>query len=144
MARPGRCLGIDPGQVRVGVAVSDPDRLIATPLTTLQRDRQHHSDLDRIAGLIDEYEIVEIVVGMPRSLSGTDGRAAALAEEYAAAIEARCPQLPVHRHDERFSTVSASAALRAAGKDSRRQRTVIDQAAATLILQSWLDRWQAS
>lgn len=135
----GRRLGIDPGAVRVGLAVSDPDGILATPLDTLKRDRKARTDLDRLAEYVDEYEIVQIIIGRPVGLSGTAGRAVTAADEYADLVAERFPNVQVTRHDERFTTVSASHRLRGAGLDARAQRGVIDQAAATEILQSWLD-----
>lgn len=139
----GRRLGVDPGSVRVGVAVCDPDGLIATGLATLKRDRKAGSDIAELVRLVAEYEIVEIVIGRPTSLSGQAGRAVALADEYADAVAAAVAPVPVRRIDERFSTVSASGALREAGMSSRRQRSVIDQTAAAVLLQSWLDTHRA-
>lgn len=139
----GRRLGIDPGAARVGVAVCDPDGLLATPLTTLKRDRKHGGDLAELARLVEEYEIVEVVIGRPTSLSGAAGRAVAVADEYAEQVAAAIAPVPVARADERLSTVSASGALREAGLSSRRQRSVIDQSAAAVILQAWLDARRA-
>ncbi|WP_225984035.1 Holliday junction resolvase RuvX [Epidermidibacterium keratini] len=139
----GRRLGVDPGAVRVGLAVSDPDGVLATPLDTLARDRKRGTDLDQLAAYAEEYEVIEIVVGRPVGLSGRDGRAAQAADEYAALIEARLPDVPVSRQDERFSTVTAAGRLRGAGLDARAQRGVIDRAAATEILQTWLDAHRA-
>ena len=135
----GRRLGVDPGSVRVGLAISDPAGMLATPLDTLKRDRKRGSDLDRLAAYAEEYEVVQVVVGRPIGLSGRDGRAAQAADEYADLIAERLPDVPVVRQDERFSTVTASGRLRGAGLDARAQRDVIDQAAATEILQAWLD-----
>lgn len=135
----GRRLGVDPGAARVGVAVCDPDGLLATALTTLRRDRKQHSDIDELARLAAEYEVVQVVIGRPTSLSGAAGRAAEVADAYAAEVERRLHPVPVVRADERFSTVSASRALQAGGLRARGQRAVIDQTAAAVILQSWLD-----
>lgn len=140
----GRRLGVDPGSVRVGLAISDPGGVLATPLDTLKRDRKQATDLDRLAAYAEEYEVVEIIVGRPVGLSGRDGRAAQAADEYADLIADRLPHLPVRRQDERFSTVTAAGRLRGAGLDARAQRGVIDQAAATEILQAWLDAHRGS
>lgn len=136
----GRRLGIDPGAVRVGVAVCDPDGLLATPLATLKRDKKAAVDIAEIARLVAEYEIVEVVIGRPTSLSGRAGRAVEAADAYASQVAAAIAPVPVHRIDERFTTVSASGALRAAGMSSRQQRSVIDQTAAAVMLQAWLDQ----
>jgi putative Holliday junction resolvase len=131
-------LGIDVGAVRVGVAVSDPSGVLATPLATLRRD-QRGADLDRIAALAAEYAAVEVVVGLPRSLSGGEGPAAATTREYADALGRRLAPIPVRLSDERLTTVIASRTLTSRGVRGRRQRAVVDQAAAVVILQSWLD-----
>jgi putative Holliday junction resolvase len=133
--RPGVRIGVDVGSVRVGVAACDPAGLIATPVSTLSRGK---GDLDALAALVTEREAVEVVVGLPTSLSGRVGPAAAAAEAYAGALAARVP-VPVRLVDERFSTVGAQRDLRASGVDTRRGRSVIDQAAAVIILQGALD-----
>lgn len=143
MSRPvlprGRRLGLDPGSTRVGVAVCDPDGLLATGLITLRRDKKHGSDLRELARLVEEYEIVEVVIGRPTSLSGDAGRAVAVADAYAAQVADAIAPVPVTRVDERFTTVSAASALREAGLSSRAQRSMIDQTAAAVILQAFLD-----
>lgn len=135
----GRRLGIDVGTVRVGVALSDPEGILATPLTTLSRDQRSGADLERLAGLVVEHEVVEVVVGLPRTLAGRHGAASAAAQEYAAALARLVAPVPVRLADERLSTVAATRSLRAAAVPGRRQRAVVDQAAAVHILQSWLD-----
>jgi putative Holliday junction resolvase len=134
----GRWLGIDVGAVRVGVALSDPDGMLATPLVTLARDAASGADLRAIAALAAEHEVVGVVVGLPRSLSGAEGPAAVAAREFAAAL-AGTVDVPVELADERLTTVVAARQLRESGRKGRRQRSVIDQAAAVAILQGWLD-----
>jgi putative Holliday junction resolvase len=134
----GRVLGVDVGTVRVGVALSDPTGTLASPLETLKRAKDG-SDLDRLAALVVEHEVSEVVVGEPRHLSGASGASARDAETYAEALAGRTGDVPVLLVDERLSTVSAASSLRASGMDSREQRSVIDQAAAVVILQSYLD-----
>jgi putative holliday junction resolvase len=136
----GRRLGVDVGSVRVGVALSDPRGALATPLTTLSRDQRAGTDVERLAELVAEHEVVEVVVGLPRTLAGRHGSAAQAARAYASALAARIAPVPVRLADERLSTVAASRALRDSGVPGRRQRAVVDQAAAVQILQSWLDR----
>ncbi|MFW3169108.1 Holliday junction resolvase RuvX [Geodermatophilus sp. CPCC 206100] len=136
--RQGRRLGIDVGSVRVGVAISDPTGLLATPLETVRRARDE-SDLDRIADLVVEHEVTEVIVGEPRHLSGASGASAKEARAYSRALAGRIGTVPVHLVDERLSTVTAASSLRANGLDSRQQRSVIDQAAAVVILQAYLD-----
>lgn len=132
----GRRLGIDVGTVRIGVAVSDPDGILATPVETVRRDAKH---LRRLTALVDEYEAVEVVVGLPRTLADRAGASAqdaiAVADSLAAKIE-----VPVRLADERLTTVSAARSLRDAGVRAKAQRGVIDQAAAVAILQGWLDQ----
>jgi putative Holliday junction resolvase len=131
-------LGIDLGDVRIGVARSDPDGLIATPVETVPRGP---GDLGRLARLAREHEALEAVVGLPRSLSGGEGPAAAKARLFAAALaEVLAPAgIGVRLCDERLSTVSAEAVLRAQGRKGKRRRAVVDQAAAVVILQNALD-----
>jgi putative holliday junction resolvase len=136
---PGVRLGVDLGSVRVGVAVSDPAGLLASPLTTLSRDPAGDTDLAELARLVTERGAVEVVIGLPRSLSGRRGPAAQAAEQYAAALAARIAPVPVRLADERFTTTAASRTLAERGISSRRRRPVVDQVAAVLILQGWLD-----
>jgi putative Holliday junction resolvase len=137
--RPGRRLGVDVGSVRVGVALSDPAGLLATPLITLARDERDGTDLRRLAELVAEHEVVEVVVGLPRTLAGVEGPAARGARGYAAALAGvLAAAVPVVFSDERLSTVVATRSLRERGVRGRRQRAVVDQAAAVEILQGWL------
>jgi putative Holliday junction resolvase len=133
-------LGVDVGSVRVGVAASDPSGVLATPLVTLPRT----GSIDVLARLVEEHAAVAVVVGLPRSLSGRSGPAAEVAQrfaaELAAVLAARSRPVAVHLTDERLTTVIASRNLTDRGVRGRRQRAVVDQAAAVLILQSWLDR----
>lgn len=125
--------------MRVGVAISDPSPLLATPLVTLARDEETGSDLDRLAELVAEHEVVEVVVGLPRTLAGRYGPAAQAAVSYADALAERIAPVPIRLVDERLSTVSAARMLSDRGVRGRRQRAVVDQAAAVEILQGWLD-----
>jgi putative Holliday junction resolvase len=134
--RAGVRLGLDPGDARIGVARSDPTGFLATPVETVRRGR---GDLSRIARLAAEAEAVEIVVGLPRSLSGGEGPAAARVREFAGALARRVAPVPVRLQDERLTTVSAEAMLRDRGKKGASRRAVVDQAAAVLILQHALD-----
>lgn len=129
-------MGLDLGSVRIGVAASDRSGLLAVPVETVARGR---GDLDRIAALVAEYEAVAVLVGLPRSLSGGEGPAAAAAREWAAGLAARLAPVPVRLVDERLSTVSAARDLRASGVSGRRARGVVDQAAAVVFLQTALD-----
>lgn len=138
----GRVLGVDVGTVRVGLALSDPTGTLASPLETLRRARDG-ADLDRLAALVVEHEVSEVVVGEPVHLSGASGASAQDAADYAQELADRIPDVPVNLIDERLSTVTAASHLRDGGIDSRRQRAVIDQAAAVVILQQYLDSRKA-
>jgi putative holliday junction resolvase len=122
----------------VGVALSDPDGVLATPLLTVPRDIDHGSDLRTIAGLVAEHGVVGIVVGLPRTLAGREGAAAEAARAFAVGLESAV-DVPVELSDERLTTVVATQQLRERGVKGRKQRAVIDQAAAVAILQGWLD-----
>ena len=137
-ANRGRRLGIDVGAVRIGVALSDPDGLLATPLVTVRRDVEHGADLAAIAGLVAEHDVVEIVVGLPRTLAGREGSAAEAARAFATALAGQVG-VPIVLSDERLTTVVATRQLRESGRSGRRQRAVVDQVAAVAILQGWLD-----
>jgi putative Holliday junction resolvase len=134
----GRVMGVDVGTVRVGLALSDLTGTLASPLETLQRAKDG-SDLDRLVALVVEHEVTEVVVGEPVHLSGASGASAADAGAYAQSLADRIPDVPVQLIDERLSTVTAASHLREGGIDSRKQRSVIDQAAAVVILQQFLD-----
>jgi putative Holliday junction resolvase len=138
VADTGRRLGIDVGSVRIGVAVSDPSGVLATPLVTVPRDAAGGADLRSIAALVAEHEVVGVVVGFPRTLANREGVAAVAAREFADAL-AEVLAVPVELVDERLTTVVAAQQLRQRGVKGRRQRAVIDQAAAVAILQGWLD-----
>jgi putative Holliday junction resolvase len=142
--RPGVRIGVDVGSVRVGVARTDPSALVVTPIETVARDHRGGTDLDRIAEIVGETGAVEVVVGLPRTLRGEEGSAAAAARQYATAIAQLIAPVPVRLVDERLSTVSAHRTLREAGVRGRRHRPVVDQVAAVVILQSALDAERAS
>lgn len=139
--RRGVRLGVDVGQVRVGVAICDPDGVLATPLVTLARDARADAstDIEELARLVAEREIVEVVVGLPVNLAGKEGPAAEQARAYATRLAGAIAPVPVRLADERMSTVVVSRRLSERGVRGRRQRAVVDQAAAAEILQGWLD-----
>jgi putative Holliday junction resolvase len=137
-------LGVDVGSVRVGVAASDPDGILATPVATVARTSPGEPeagdvDIEAIAVLVRERAADGVVVGLPRSLSGEEGTAAARARQYAAVLAARIAPVWVRLVDERLTSVDAHRTLRESGVAGRRQREVVDQAAAVLILQTALD-----
>ncbi len=137
--RAGVRLGVDVGSVRVGVARSDPAGILATPLTTLTRDRAGEDDLRRLAEAVSEYEAIEVVVGLPRSLSGADSASTQAARRYAQQLADRVFPVTVRLLDERLTTIDAQRVLHDAGRSVKSSRAVIDQVAAVLILQAALD-----
>ncbi len=138
--RRGARLGVDVGTVRIGVARCDPDGILATPVETVARG---DGDLRRLSVLATEYDVVEIVVGLPLTLAGKQGIAAEQVEAFAARLAAAV-EVPVRIVDERLSTAAAQKSLHAMGKDTRDSRSVIDQAAAALIVQSAVDLEKAT
>lgn len=127
------------GNARVGVAASDGSGVLAHPVRTLPRDVEADSDVEAIVALVHELEAIEVVVGLPRLLSGEEGEAARIARDYAGRLAARLGTVGVRMVDERLTTVDAHRRLRDSGVPGRGQRAVVDQAAAVLILQSALD-----
>ena len=135
---PGVRLGIDVGKARVGVARSDPSGLLASPVETVVRD----GAITRVLELAGECEAIEIVVGLPLSLSGAETASTADARAFAEELASK-GALPVRLIDERLSTVSAQGILSAQGHSSKQQRAIVDQAAAVIILQHLLDSVRA-
>ncbi|WP_413449933.1 Holliday junction resolvase RuvX [Georgenia phoenicis] len=134
----GPRIGVDVGAVRVGLARSDADGLLATPVETVTGERA--TQLARVAEVVRESGATAVVVGLPRQLSGAEGHAAALAREYAEELARVCDPVPVRLVDERLTTVSAHQALHRSGRPGRRHRAVVDQVAAVMILQAALDQ----
>jgi putative Holliday junction resolvase len=134
---PGRVLGLDLGDARVGVAISDQERRVAVPHGTI-RTGQPPGELKAVAALVDELGVTAVVVGHPRSMSGASGPRAQQAEAFADALRT-IVDVPVELQDERLSTVEAERSLREAGMSGRRRRRVVDESAATVILGAWLD-----
>jgi putative Holliday junction resolvase len=135
----GRLLGVDLGTKRIGIAVCDAGQRLATGLTVITRSGDPEADRRALAHLADDEEVVAVVVGMPRSLDGSIGPAAQRALEEVARLQ-EVLSVPVETQDERLTTVAAANALRAGGTTSKAGRGVIDQVAAAVTLQSWLDR----
>lgn len=123
------------------MACSDPSGFLATPVETVRRGK---GDLERITALVVEHDVVEVLIGLPRSLSGSEGTAAAKAREFALRVARRIDPVPVRLIDERLTTVSAEAMLRDRGVKGQARRAVVDQAAAVLILQHALDSERTS
>lgn len=138
---PGRVLGIDPGDVRTGLAISDDMRMMAHPLETASQ--QGKALVAKIAAIVQERSVKEIVVGIPRNMDGSYGAAAEKTRALADEISAALPGVKVHFWDERLTTVAASRSLQNSGLNTRRQKKIIDQVAAQIILQSWLDRQES-
>ena len=133
-----RILAVDPGSKRVGVAVSDPSGTIAQALTTVPA-APAETLAERLAGIAQEQEAGRIVVGLPRRLDGSEGPEAKSARSLAEELR-RAARLPVELVDERLTTAQAERAMIDAGTRRARRRESIDQVAATLLLQSHLDR----
>ena len=139
-AAPGRVLGVDLGTRRIGLALSDPSRTIASPLEVLERRAKPEVDHAAIVAVARAHDVSLIVVGLPLSLSGRSGPAAKAARKEADALDAAAgDELPVVLHDERLTTISAQAALDAAGVHGRAQTPVVDKVAAAVMLQAFLD-----
>jgi putative Holliday junction resolvase len=133
-----RVLGLDLGRRRIGLALSDPKGAIALPAGALQR-RDLASDLESLRALVVEREVERIVVGLPIHMNGSRGAEAQAAQSFARAL-AEATGLPVDTLDERWTTVEAQRALRAAGVKARRQREIVDSVAATILLRTYLAR----
>src|SRR6266700_602043 len=144
--RQGVRLAVDVGSVRVGVARSDPGGILASPMTVLAsgpgaKAVQARAELARLAA---GEGAIEVIVGLPTSLSGREGAAATGAREFAADLAGRLAPIPVRLVDERFTTTQAHDALRRGGKDARARRQVVDAAAAAVLLQAALDAERAT
>lgn len=136
VAEPGRVLGLDLGDVRIGVAISDAERRLAVPLGTVHTGAP--ADVKAIASLVREHEVELVVVGHPLLLSGAASTRARHAEAFAEALRGVLG-VPVVLHDERLTTVEADRALREAGMSGRDRRRRVDRSAATILLQAFLD-----
>ena len=133
-----RALGVDLGEKRIGIAVSDSNGKVATPLQVIIRSKSIKQDHKKICDLVDEWEVDIVVVGMPYSLNGSKGLAAKTVEKEVKELSSAL-EVPVATQDERLTTAMAAKELAIQGLDSKKQRKVIDQVAASVILQSWLD-----
>lgn len=141
--RRGRRLAVDVGDARIGVASCDPDGVLATPVETVP-GRDVPAAHRRLRRLVEEYEPIEVVMGLPRSLNGREGPAAAKVRDFARELARGIAPVPVRLVDERMTTVSAAQGLRASGVKAKKGRSVIDQAAAVIILQNALESERAS
>jgi len=138
-----RVVALDLGTRRIGVAVSDPTGTLASPYQVLDRSGDPAADHAAIANIVAEMGAELVVVGLPLSLNGTEGPAAQQARAEAELLVAALP-VPIELHDERLTTVAADRSMQRSGKGGRARRKVVDQAAATVLLQSWLDRGRGS
>lgn len=132
----GRVLGLDPGERRIGVALSDPTGIIAQPYKVI--DRQVADPVAAVRKLVREHDVTTVVIGLPVSLSGDEGPAAQAAREFGATMQSAL-DVEVCFHDERFTTVTAEEALIASGVSRRERRDLRDKVAAAVMLQSYLD-----
>jgi len=142
--RRGVRIGVDVGKVRIGVARSDPDALMAVPVETVARSGDSGADLRAILGHADDFGALEIIVGLPLSLSGGETPSTADARGFAERLAAAAEPIAVRLVDERLSTVTAQSALRKAGRPAKKQRSVVDQVAAVIILQHAIDLERSS
>lgn len=147
----GARLAIDVGMARVGVAISDPDGILASPVETLARDKSKNyriggkipaqlpTDIAALVELIDERFVQIIYIGLPKHLSGQSGTSTEMALTYAHLLAQLVPGTPIAMIDERMTTVTAHQALHASGKSSKKHRAVVDQVAAVVMLEAALD-----
>ncbi|WP_035698660.1 Holliday junction resolvase RuvX [Glycomyces tenuis] len=132
-------------RARIGLAVCDPDGILATPVATVRRDMRTGgedipNDIREIAEIAADYDVVEIVVGLPVTLSGEEGLAAEHTRTWVRRLSDRVSPVPVIMTDERLTTAVATRRLHEGGVRGKRKRSVVDQAAAVEILQQWLDQ----
>ena len=130
-------LAIDHGEVRLGIAATDDLGVAAHPVETI--DTRTTEPLDRIAELVAQRGVKTLVLGLPVRLDGSEGRSAEKVRAFGTSLAGRFPDLPLHYADERLTTVTAAGKLRAAGKTARKQKDIIDQAAALELLNDWLE-----
>ncbi|MEV0264205.1 Holliday junction resolvase RuvX [Streptomyces sp. NPDC050617] len=141
--RRGRRIAVDVGDARIGVASCDPDGVLATPVETVP-GRDLPAAYRRLAAIVGEYEPIEVIAGLPRSLKGGEGPAAAKVRAFARELAVRVAPVPVRLVDERMTTVTAAQGLRASGVNAKKGRSVVDQAAAVIILQNALETERTS
>ena len=133
-----RAVGVDLGSKRIGIAISDSDGAVATPYEVVHRSGDRDRDRRAIAGIVADVEAEIVVVGLPLSLDGSEGRAAQGARHEAGLLEA-VVDVPVVLHDERLTTVTAERMLIEQNLNAQARRKVVDKVAAAVLLQSWLD-----
>lgn len=133
----GRILGVDVGTVRIGLALSDVEHIVATPFKTIAGGDHQHA-IGAICDVVEEHDIRALVVGMPYDLDGSEGRAARRTRRFVERLQARA-NIEVHWLDERLTSAQATRVLMQADMGRQKRKKVVDQVAASLILQSWLD-----
>ena len=133
-----RAIGIDLGEKRIGVAISDSSGSLATPYEVVLRTGDRAQEHRQIRAIVEEVEAEIVVVGLPLSLDGSQGKAAKAAREEAKAI-GQIVSLPLEMHDERFTTVEAERLLKEQGLKAPERRKVVDKVAAAILLQAWMD-----
>ena len=133
-----RAVGIDLGEKRIGVAISDSGGSLATPYEVVARTGSRDEDHRRIKAIVEEVEAEILVVGLPLSLDGTEGKAAQGARQEAEAI-GQIVSVPIELHDERLTTVEAERILKEHGLDAAERRNVVDKVAAAILLQAWME-----
>lgn len=129
-------LAVDLGRVRIGVARCDAGATLAVPVTTVPRGE---GDIAALCRLVEEWEPIEILIGLPVTLAGVEGQAAADVRAWAADMRAAAPDVAVRLVDERLTTAAATKAMRDSGRSTRQARPVIDQAAAVMLLDDALE-----
>ena len=130
-------LGIDHGEARIGLAITDPVGIMAHPLETIHVKTT--SPIDRIKELIDQRQVKQIVLGLPIRMDGTEGTAAEKIRKFGANLMTEI-DLPLHYIDESLTTIAAAEKLHQAGRNAKQQKSIIDQAAAVEILSTWLSQ----
>ena len=130
-------LGIDHGDARIGIAATDPLGILAHPVETI--DVRRIDPIERIAVLCEKRDIKSLIIGIPFRLDGSEGSAAEKVRLFASKLAIRLPDLPLHFIDESFTTIAAADKLHQAGRNAKKQKSIIDQAAAVEILNLWLE-----
>lgn len=133
-----RAVGIDLGEKRIGVAISDSSGRLATPYEVVARTGSRDQDHRLIRAIVEEVEAEILVVGLPLSLDGSEGKAAQGARKEAEAIQ-QTILIPIEMHDERFTTVEAERILKEQGLNAAERRKVVDKVAAAILLQAWME-----
>lgn len=134
--RRGVRIGVDVGKARTGVAISDSDGILATPVGTFRAGGQ---DIHEVMSLVREKNVLEVIVGLPYNMDGSEGASARMARNWARRVATRIAPVPVRMVDERLTTVTAHQKLHSVGKELRAHKAVVDQVAATLILDNALE-----